>query len=124
MNDHFPKTVLRWGLAFVFFYSAISGMLRPEYWLGYFPDFMLRMMPIKILILGFSILEIILAGWLFWGRKLIWSSGIAVFLLALITIVNLNELDEVFRNVGLAMAALALFDMARNQSKTQTLKNL
>ena len=118
MNNHFSKTVLRWGLAFVFFYAAIASMLRPEIWLGYFPNFLLQAMPIRILIPGFSVLEIILAGWLFWGRKLIWSSGIAAILLALITIVNLNELDGVFRNVGLAMAALALFDLARNQART------
>ncbi len=110
------STILRWGLAFVFFYAAIASLRHPEVWAAYLPQFMTNVVPAQLLLTGFSIYELVLAVWLFFGRKLVWSSGLAAITLALITLVNLNILDITFRDIGLAMAALALFELAREKN--------
>lgn len=117
MNKNSAGTILRWGLAFVFFYAAIAALLRPEIWLGYFPQFLVNMLPPHLLLVGFSFYELILAGLLFAGRKLVWGSLLAAVTLGAIVVFNFMSLDIVFRDVGLFMAALALFEIVRSGKK-------
>ncbi len=107
-------TILRWGLAFVFFYAAIASLRHPQDWVGFFPQFVRNMIPQNLLLTGFSIFEIILATWLFSGKKTLWAAGIAALALAGVTVSNLGAFDIVFRDVGLLFAALALLELVRD----------
>jgi uncharacterized membrane protein YphA (DoxX/SURF4 family) len=116
MRSNSAAIILRWGLAFVFFYAAVASLRHPETWIGYLPSFLANLPSANIILVGFSVIEIVLAIWLFWGKKLAWSSIIAALMLAGITIVNLQTLDITFRDIGLAMAALALFELSREKN--------
>lgn len=120
MNKNLAETILRWGLAFVFFYAAIAGLLKPEDWIGYFPQFLRNALPSNLFSSAFSVYEIILATFLFWGRKLFWVSLLAAVTFAASIVSNIGVLDIVFRDVGLLMAALALFELERNGKQQLT----
>jgi hypothetical protein len=108
--------IFRWGLAFVFFYAAVAALRHPEAWIGFLPGFLTDIFPGRLLIAGFSIYQLILAVWLFTGKKLTWSSVLAAATLVGITATNFEIIDLTFRDVGLAMAALALFELARQKN--------
>jgi hypothetical protein len=116
MESSGAATILRWGLAFVFFYAAIASLLDPTAWAGYVPQFLDGFISPSLFLAGFSIYELILAGMLFWGKKLWWSSLFATITLAGIVIFDFQVIDVVFRDVGLAFAALALFQTARDNN--------
>lgn len=116
MKSNSAATILRWGLAFVFFYAAVASLRHPETWVSYLPSFLANGPSAHLLLVCFSVIELILAAWLFWGKKLAWSSMISALMLLGITIVNLDILDITFRDIGLAMAALALFELAREKT--------
>lgn len=115
MTKHSAITILRWGLAFIFFYAAISSLLNPENWVGYFPDFLINLLPDKFVFIAFSFYEIVLAAMLFFGKKIAWASLFAAITLVGITIFNLNTLDVVFRDIGLIFMALALHELIREE---------
>ena len=119
MKGNAAATILRWGLAFVFFYAAVASLRSPEVWVGFLPGFLVRTGFATLLLVGFSIYELILAVWLFTGRKLLWSSILAAITLAAITVANFSIIDVTFRDIGLAMAALALFELARQGAKRE-----
>ena len=109
--------LLRWGLAFTFFYAAVNSLLAPQNWIGYLPAFLIGHSYTYLLLTGFSVYEIILAAWLFSGRELAWTSLAAALTLIIITLANLAILETTFRDVGLALAALALWELAKDQKK-------
>ncbi len=119
MKDRFQRytaaIALRWGLAFVFFYAAVSALLDARNWVGYFPHFVISMFGAYqyVLISIFALFEVALAAWLFWGRNIRFAAGIAFLVLAGITMANYASMDIFFRDVGLALAALALYVLAR-----------
>lgn len=106
--------MLRWGLAFVFFYAAISVLRTPFVWLGFVPDF-LGFIPQSIFVSVFAAVGFALAFWLFWGRKLVWVAAISAILFALVVVVDITDLDQVFQSIGLFMASLALLSLAREK---------
>ncbi|HEX4103958.1 MAG TPA: hypothetical protein VHZ04_00565 [Candidatus Paceibacterota bacterium] len=114
MKSNLAATMLRWGLAFVFFYVAIAALKVPFVWAAYLPGF-LAFIPSKGFIICFSIYSFILAIWLFWGRKVIWSSIVAAITLAVVILVKLSDLDLVFPTIGLFFSALALHNLAREK---------
>lgn len=106
--------LLRFGLAFAFLYSAVSGFLEPDLWVGFLPSFLLPLglaPELALQILGAA--EIILALWLLWGRYLEIAGLLAFLFLAGIVIFNLSQMAIVFRDMALAAAALALAVDAR-----------
>lgn len=108
-------TILRWGLAFTFFYAAVASLLNPADWIGYMPMFLKSLLPARILLAGFSFYEILVAALLFSGRKVAYASIISAVTLGGITILNLGALDVTFRDIGLVFAALALYELAKEQ---------
>jgi uncharacterized membrane protein YagU involved in acid resistance len=114
MKNNGSITILRWGLAFVFFYAAIASVARPERWVIYVPSFIGSIVPAQSFLVAFSLYELILAGFLFSGRKLFWSSLFAVITFTAVIVVDFSLMSLVFTDIGLAFAALALFDFARN----------
>ncbi len=107
--------MLRWGLAFVFFYAAIFGLVSPHFWVDFFPGFLGSMISTRVLLPLFSVWQIVLAAWLFMGKKLELSALAAIITLALIVTANINVLDIVFPDVGLLFSALALYDLAKEK---------
>lgn len=102
MDNHFPITILRWGLAFVFFCTALTNLLRPS--------------PLSLGTV-FSVYEIVLAVWLFWGRKLVWAAAFSVLTLAGIVVFHAILFSAVFSDIGLLFAGLALFSLARHEKE-------
>lgn len=115
-----PVIILRWGLAFVFFYAAIAGLLNPNNWVGYLPGFLTGAFSPRLVLTALSVYEIILAALLFTGRKLRWAALLSAFTLAAIIIFNLNILEITFRDVGLMMASLALYGLIKNNKNFKT----
>ena len=99
---------LRIGLAIPFLYAAISSFLQPEAWVGYFPAWLRLLIPEIILLTFFSLYELGLAGWLLSNKKPFFAALLSGITLLAITITNLNQLDIVFRDIGLLLAAGAL----------------
>lgn len=114
-------TILRWGLAFVFFYAAVASLLSPLNWIGYFPDFLRAVVPARWLLTGFAIYEIILAIFLFTGRKIVWVSPLTAITLVGIAVFNLNILDVTFRDVGLIFMALGLYELVKENKNKDSL---
>ncbi len=78
------------------------------------PSFISSIVAPQSFLVAFSLYELILAGFLFSGKKLFWSSLFAVITFVGIVIVDFSLMGIVFTDIGLAFAALALFDVARN----------
>ena len=114
--------LLRLGLIFIFLYASISALISPEDWQWYIPDWMLTFAPANILLLFHSITELILVGWLIWGKKLFWASLFSALVLAGIILFNLNILGISFRYVGLVVAALALAALHKKDTPDSLLR--
>lgn len=100
--------LLRFGLAFSFFYVAAASFQNPLNWIGFFPQFLRDLAPAQTLLTGFSIYEIVLGLWLLSGRKLVYSSLLAAATLLGIVVFNWGAMEIVFRDISLALSALAL----------------
>lgn len=119
MKGNTAATILRWGLAFVFFYAAISSLRDPDSWIGFIPTFLTGIFPAHLMLTLISIYQLALAVWLFIGKKLIWSSALSTITLIGITVFNFDLFIVTFRDVGLAMASLALFELAKKHTSTE-----
>ena len=113
MKKNFAATILRWGLAFVFFYAAYSSLRDPASWVGFIPAFLVQYFPAIPLLTVFSVYEFALAAWLFLGKRVAEAALLAAITLIGIVLVNFSGFIITFRDIGLALAALALFELAR-----------
>lgn len=113
MRIVFATIMLRLGLAFCFAYAAVAGVLAPNAWAAFFPPVVRNLLPTRTLIIIFGIYQIILAVFILFKRNVTWPALIASLTLLLITFLNLQAFETVFRDVGLAMAALSLFAMGK-----------
>jgi hypothetical protein len=116
MKSNGAATLLRWGIAFVFFYGAISALVSPERSLIQIPELLTALVPGKPLLVIFSVYELALSGLLFWGKKVPWSSLLAVITFTLIVLVDFRNMAVVFPFIGLAIASLALLDMSKQNT--------
>lgn len=107
---------LRLGVAFAFLYPPVSALLNPFAWIGYFPSFLLDL-PIseELLLHGFGVVEVIIGVWILFGKDVFYPCLIATAMLAAIVLFNLPQMDVVFRDISIALAALALAFMSRRQ---------
>src|SRR3989344_4625679 len=96
------------GLALMFMYAALSSFRSPNNWIGFFPSFVLDLIPSTILLTSFSVIELIVAVWLISGKYTLYAALVSAAMLLGIVIFNLGVLDVVFRDVGLGFAAIAL----------------
>lgn len=119
MYGPISERILRVGLAFSFMYPAVSAWFNPFAWVGYFPPFLLDLagsLPAlhtqagnDILMLhAFGVTEIIIGLWLIFGRKIFWPSIAASFYLLAIVILNLNQMDVIFRDISILAIAVSL----------------
>lgn len=101
--------ILRIALAFVFLYASVSSFISPNDWIGYMPRFMRGIVPDQLLLGGFSVAEIGLSAWLLSGLYVKYAALLAAAMLGGIVVLNPALLPITFRDVGLFIAALALF---------------
>jgi len=109
-----PAFLLRLGLTFTFLYAGISSLLNPSDWIWYIPKFVESFVPASFALSSFSVVEIILALWLITGKYLKYSALATTLVLASITLASLNVFQVTFRDVGLTLAAFALWQLERN----------
>lgn len=105
---HSASFLLRIGLAFSFLYAAISAFIDATPWVGFIPPWVGEMIEPTTALYIFGVLEIIVAIWLLWGRKIFWAAGASVALLVCIIVPNLGSFPIIFRDITLLCAALAL----------------
>jgi uncharacterized membrane protein YphA (DoxX/SURF4 family) len=107
-NAKWVIILLRVSIASVFLYAAVASLVTPENWIGYFPNFLRDLFPTTLLLIGFSIYEILLCVWLLIPWKTFYAAGLASATLAGIIITNIGLFDIVFRDLAILGAALAL----------------
>jgi uncharacterized membrane protein YphA (DoxX/SURF4 family) len=101
--------LLRVALAFSFLYPAYGFWARPGDWIGYVPAFVKNIgLPSETILLGFALFHITLALWILIGWRTTLAASVAAFFLASVVLFNLNQLDILFRDIALALAALGL----------------
>jgi uncharacterized membrane protein YphA (DoxX/SURF4 family) len=100
--------LLRLGVAFAFLFPALNAFLDPYAWIGYFPPFLMGILPDELLLHGFGILEILLALWILSGRRIFIPSLVATVMLFAIVLFNLRDFQVLFRDIPIAFMALIL----------------
>ncbi|MBI4116895.1 hypothetical protein HY449_04080 [Candidatus Pacearchaeota archaeon] len=100
--------LLEIGIAFSFFYVAISSLINPLPWSGFFPSFFTSIIPTKIFMPVFSVYEIVLGLWLLSNKKIFYAAILSALTMAGIVVFNLQGMDIVFRDVTIFFAAIAL----------------
>lgn len=104
--------LLRFGLAFVFLYAAVSGFINPGVWVGWLPEFVRTNFVLSL----FGAMEITVAVWLVSGRQTFWAGLVSGLMLLGIIIFNPQAMIVVFRDIGLALAAFALAILSNEKS--------
>ena len=103
--------MLRLGLAFVFLYAGIAALLHPLEWEGYLPGFIGSVIDPELALKTMAVYETVLGIWLLIGRYRKYAAALVALTLSGITLLNLSLLIITFRDVGLVLAAVALFLM-------------
>ena len=115
-NNKYASLVLRFGLAFVFVYAAISSFRRPDVWIGYIPSFTTHLLSAKASLDAAGVIQLILALALVIGKYVKYAALISGLLLAGIVVFNLSSLLITFRDVGLVCMAAALYFLSDGSS--------
>ena len=105
-----PEWLLRIGVVGSFLYPPFDALMDPYSWIGYFPAFLTNLVaPHGVLLLhAFGVLEIGIGLWLLLGRSIRIPALVASILLIAIVVCNLPQFQVLFRDVSIALAALAL----------------
>jgi hypothetical protein len=108
-QQRLPSLSLRFGLAFVFAYAAISAFRFPDAWVGFVPHFMTHFLSAKTFLDLFSIFQLFLAVVLISGKFVAYAAALAALTLIGLLVFNLNSFIVTFRDVGLICMAGSLF---------------
>lgn len=109
-----PNLLLRAAVAFSFAYPPVAAVIDPDSWLGYFPAFI----PSSLVALHvFGALEIALALWILFGKRIFIPCMLAALILLAIVAFNISQFDILFRDVSIALAAVALGLVSRRQER-------
>lgn len=100
--------LLRIALATVFLFAAVSSILSPNDWVGYLPKIATLVVPAAILLKIFAVYEFGLAAWLLSGLATRYAAALSALTLAGIVASNFGLFAISFRDIGLALAAVAL----------------
>lgn len=106
--------LLRIGVAFALLYPPFNALSDPNSWIGYFPNF-IAALPINPLLLlhAFGVFEIFIALWILSGWKVRIPAVTAAVLLITIVVFNGPQFSILFRDLSIALAALALASMTQ-----------
>ena len=104
--------MLRLGLAFVFAFAGIDAIREPAVWAAFLPPTAFKYLPMKLVLDGFSISQLVLAAALLWRKTSFLAAATSAATLAGITISSLvmdpSSMLIVFRDIGLFFASIAL----------------
>lgn len=100
--------LLRLSVAFAFLFPPLNAFVDPYSWIGYFPHFLHSIVPDMVMLHAFGLIEVVLALWVLSGRRIFVPSLICAGLLLIIVVFNLSDFSVLFRDVSIALAALAL----------------
>jgi len=99
---------LRSGLAIVFFYAGIASLISPQNWIGFIPQFVQNNFPASVLLILFSVYEILLGLWLLSDKKIFYASLVSSVTMFFIIISNIFIFDVVFRDIAILFMAISL----------------
>lgn len=116
-KNKLASLILRLGIAFSFIYAAVFAFVNPTNWIGYIPDFLTFGLDKIIFLKIHSVLDLILGLWLLSGRKVFYSSIVSAVVLFGIVILNFGQMEVVFRDVSILLAAVALAMMSYENGK-------
>jgi len=102
--------LLRAGIGLPFLYAALSSFLTPDAWVGFLPRWVHPFGAERILMV-FSVYEIFLALWLFYGKWIFVSAFLSFVTVGGVILQNLGAFDIVFRDVSMLFIALVLVIM-------------
>ena len=105
------------GLVIVFLYAAIDSFLSPSEWVGFFPFWMRKIVPVGVLLPAFSVFEIFLSIWLLSGKYIFYAAIVAGITLFGIIVFNPSQFDITFRDISPLFAAAALAVLNRGKSQ-------
>jgi hypothetical protein len=101
--------LLRTALSFAFLYPAYGFWANPNDWVGYIPAFGKNLgLSEGTLLIGLAVVHIIIALWILSGWRIFIPSLLAAGFLVSVVYFNSNQLNVLFRDISLALAALAL----------------
>lgn len=100
--------LLKLALAFAFIYAGISGFINPDAWIGYFPAWTKGYVSDALLINIWGIVEIAIGFWILFGKKVFIPATLAALSLLGIVVFNWNQIDVIFRDISLLLAAVSL----------------
>jgi len=106
---------LRSGLAIVFFYAGIASLISPENWVGYIPQFIQNNFSASILLILFSVYEILLGFWLLSDKEIFYASILSTVTMFFIVIFNLSVFDVVFRDIAILFMAISLIIFSKKE---------
>ncbi len=107
-NARIVNIFLRLSISSVFFYAAIAATLQPYNWVGYIPTPLSTIAPTNILLLGFSLYQLILAIWILSGWKTFYSALFSSLTLIAIIVANFSDIDILFRDFAIFFSSVAL----------------
>ena len=109
-KDTIIEWLLRIGVAVAFIYPPVSAWFNPYAWVGYFPTFIIDASPLSELTLlhVFGAIEIVIGVWILFGKNIRIPSLAAAVSLLLIVAFNWSQMDVLFRDIAIALMALAL----------------
>ena len=107
-NQNLISWLLRLGVAFAFLYPAVAAVFDPFSWIGYFPEFMKGYVSDSLLLHAFGLSEAVLAIWILSGKKIFIPSVLTSLYLAFIVLLNIGQMDVVFRDISILAMSLAL----------------
>jgi uncharacterized membrane protein YphA (DoxX/SURF4 family) len=120
-SDTLALLALRVGLAIVFLYAVIDGALHPADWTGYFPSFLTTHISAEVLLKIFELVELVVAVLLIAGLYVRYVALLSTLMLLGIVVTNFHLLPISFRDIGLALASLALFFATPKPEKDKAL---
>lgn len=102
------RTLLRFAVAVPLLYAGIAGIITPDLWLGYFPSFVTALVDQHLVLTVWSVVEIGIGIWILSGWRIRWPAAFSALMFFLIVAFNSSQMIDLFRDIGLGFAALAL----------------
>ena len=116
-NPRIASLLIRIGLAIVFAYAAIDAFREPGAWISFIPAVMTKFVDAKLALDVISVVQLVLAAVLVWGRYIKQAALVAIALLGGIMVTNIATFLVTFRDIGLVTAAAALLFLDDSRSK-------
>jgi len=111
MQYRLAHILLRTGVAFTLVYAAVAGFVHPLSWVGYVPAFISSVVAPEIFLVVWGIGELVLAVWILSGWRTVIPAAVTALSMLLLVSLNANQMSVLFRDFGIAFAALALVVM-------------